>query len=125
MNSVITLRSTKLNSRSNVPTERSVQTVKKAIRAWNWSLRVSFYAFKQRVFFTHRNTSFVRGNYLSEVLLGRKMRLPAIPNYLMEGRGVFRAEPLTAPFLAMYVVLKDNITEWLTQECSDGVKEQF
>ena len=49
------------NPRSNGHAERAVQTVKKAMRAWNLSLRVSFHAFLQRVLFTHPNTSSVRG----------------------------------------------------------------
>ena len=75
------------NPRKNGLAERAVQTVKKAMRAWNSSLRVSFHAFLQRVLFTHRNTSSVRGKTPSEVLLGRKMRLPAVINYPIGGLG--------------------------------------
>ena len=49
------------NPRNNGLAERAVQTVKKAMRAWNSSHRVSFHAFLQRVLFTHRNTSSTRG----------------------------------------------------------------
>ena len=98
------------NPRSNGLAERAVQTVKKAMRAWNSSLRVSFHAFLQRVLFTHRNTSSVRGKTPSEVLLGRKMRLPAVINYPIGERVVFRAGPHTESFPARYVVRKGNNT---------------
>ena len=90
------------------------------MRAWNLSLRVSFHAFLQGVLFTHRNTSSVRGKTPSEVLLGRKMRLPAVINYPIGERVVFRAGPHTESFPARYVVRKGNNTAWLTKEDSDG-----
>ena len=108
------------NPRSNGLAELAVQTVKKAMRAWNSSLRVCFHAFLQRVLFTHRNTSFVRGKTPSEILLGRKMRLPAVINYPIGERVVFRAGPHTKSFPARYVVRKGNNTAWLTKEDSDG-----
>ena len=110
------LESPVYNPRSNGLAERAVQTVKKAMRAWNWSLPVSFHAF----LFTHRNTSSVRGKTPSEVLLGRKMRLPAVINYPIKERVVFRAGPHTDSFPARYVVRKGNNTAWLTKEVSDG-----
>ena len=110
------LESPVYNPRSNGLAERAVQTVKKAMRAWNSSLRVSFHAF----LFTHRNTSSVRGKTPSEVLLGRKMRLPAVINYPIGERVVFRAGPHTDSFPARYVVRKGNNTAWLTKEVSDG-----
>ena len=61
------------NPRSDGLAEQAVQTVKKAMRAWNSSLRVGFHAFLQRVLFTLKTPS--------EILLGRKMRLPAVINY--------------------------------------------
>ena len=108
------------NPKSNGLAERAVQTVKNAMRAWNSSLRVSFHAFLQRVLFTPRNTSSVRGKTPSEVLLGRKMRLPAVINYPIGERVIFRAGPHTKSFPARYVVWKGNNTAWLTNEDSDG-----
>ena len=94
------------------------------MRASNSSLRVSFHAFLQRVLFTHRNTSSVRGKTPSEVLLGRKMRLPAVINYPIGERVVFRAGPHTESFPARYVVRKGINTAWLTKEDSDGSAER-
>ena len=108
------------NPRSNGLAERAAQTVKKAMRAWISSLCVSFHAFLQRVLFTHRNTSSVRGKTPSEVLLGRKMRLPAVINYPIGERVVFCAGPHAEFFHARYVGRKGNSTAWLTKEGSDG-----
>ena len=108
------------NPRSNGLAERAVQSVKKAMRAWNSSLCVSFLAFLQRVLFTHRNTSSARGKTPSEVLLGRKLRLPAVINYSIGDRVVFRAGPHATSFPARYVVRKGNNTSCLTKEDSDG-----
>ena len=108
------------NPRSNGFAERDVQTVNKAMRAWNSSLRVSFYALLQRVLFTHCNTSSVRGQTPSEVLLRKKLRLPAVINFPIGERKVFRAGPHAASFPARYVVRKGNKTAWLTKEDSDG-----
>ena len=55
--------------------------------------------------FTHRKTSSVRGKTKSEVLLERKMRLPAVINYPIEERVDFYDGPLAASFTAMYVLL--------------------
>ena len=91
------------------------------MRAWNLSLRVSFHAFLQQVLFTqHRNTSSVSAKTPSEVLLGRKMRLPAVINYPIGERVVFRSGPHTESFPARYVVRKGSNTAWLTKEDSDG-----
>ena len=108
------------SKRSNGLAERAVQTVKKAMRVCNLSLRVSFHAFLQRILFTHRNTSSVKGKTPSEVLLGRKMRLPAVINFPMGERVIFRAGPHAASFPARYVVRKGDNTAWLTKENSDG-----
>ena len=87
-----------------------MQTVKKTMRAWNLSLRVSFYAILQQVLFTHCNTSSLRGKTPSEVLLGRKLRLPAVIKYPIGKRVIFRAGPHIATFPAIYVDRKGNIT---------------
>ena len=47
------------------------------------------------------------------------MRLPAVINYPIGERVVFRAGPHAAYFPARYVVRKGNNTAWLTKEDSD------
>ena len=108
------------NPRSNGLAEGAVQTVKKAMRAWNLSLCASFHAFLQRVMFTHHNTSFLRGKTPSEFLLGRKSRLSAVISYPIGEPVVFPAGPHAESFPARYVVRKGNNTAWLTKEDSDG-----
>ena len=98
------------NPRSNGLLERAVQTLKKAMRAWNSSLCVSFYVFQKRVLFTHRNISSVRGKTPLEFLLGRKVRHPAVIGYLVREHVMFYAGSDTASFPAMYVVRKENNT---------------
>ena len=84
------------NPGSNGLAERAVQTVKKAMSAWNSSLCVSFHEFLQRVLFTHHNTSSVGWKTPSELLLGRKLRLPAVINFPIGERVLFRAGPHAA-----------------------------
>ena len=52
----------------------------------------------------------------SEVLLGRKLPLPAVGNYPIGVRNVFRS----GTHFAMYVVRKVNFTAWLNHENTDG-----
>ena len=61
--------------------ERAVQTVKRSIQAWSPDLNVSFGAFLQRALKTHRNTSKTRRKTPVELLLGRKVRLPAVTDF--------------------------------------------
>ena len=67
--------------RANGIAERAVQTVKRAIQAWSPNLNVSFGAFLHRVLMTHRNTSKTLGKTPFELLVGRKVRLPAVIDF--------------------------------------------
>ena len=58
--------------------EPAVQTVKRAIQAWSPNLNVSFGAFLQRALMTHQNTPKTRGKTPVELMLGGKVRLPAV-----------------------------------------------
>ena len=64
--------------RANGIADRAVQTVKRAIEASSPNLNVSFGVFLQRALMTHRNTSKTRGKTPVELLMGRKVRLPAV-----------------------------------------------
>ena len=64
--------------RVNGVAERVVQTVKRAIQASSSNLDVSLGTFLQRALMTHRNTSKTQGRTPVELILARKVRLPAV-----------------------------------------------
>ena len=64
--------------RANEIAERAVETVKRAIQAWRPYVNVSFGAFLQRALMTYWSTSKTRGKTPVELILGRKIRLPAV-----------------------------------------------
>jgi transposase InsO family protein len=105
--------------RANGLAERAVQTVKRAMTAWQPSLRVSFHAFLQRVLFTHRNTSNARNKTPAELLIGRQLRLPAVISYPLCDNVLFRAGPKTATSPATYIMRKGTNTAWICPEGSD------
>ena len=67
--------------RANGIAERAVQTVKRATQACSSNLNVSFGAFLQRALMTHWNTSKTRDKTPVELLLGHKIRLPAVNDF--------------------------------------------
>ena len=85
--------------RANGIAEREVQTVKRAIQAWSPCLNVSFGAFLQRDLMTHRNTSKTRGRTPVELLLGRKIRLPAVTDFDLCERVLFKTTNSSATFI--------------------------
>ena len=76
--------------RANGIAERAVQTVKWAIQAWSPNLNASFSAFLQRALMTHRNTSNTRVKTPVELLLGRKVRVPAVTDFDLCERVLFK-----------------------------------
>ena len=85
--------------RANGLAERAVQTVKRALQAWSPNL-VSTGAFMQRALMTHRNTSKTRSKTPVELLLGRRVRLPAIVDFDLCEPILFKAnEKKTGQFL--------------------------
>ena len=73
----------------NLPSTVQEQRVLLNERSKQWNelfnpcpnLNVSFGAFQQRTLMTHRNTSKTRGKTPVELLLGRKVRLPAVTDF--------------------------------------------
>ena len=68
-------------SRAKELAERAFQTVKRARQAWSPNPKVSFGAFLQMALMTHRNTSKTRGKASVDLLLGRRVRLTALPDF--------------------------------------------
>ena len=82
--------------RANGLAERAVQTVKRALQEWSPNLNKLFVAFLQRALMTHRNTLKTRGKTAVELLLGRRVRLPAIADFdLCEP--IFKSNEKTVP----------------------------
>ena len=81
--------------RANGLAEKAVQTVKRALQAWSRNLNVSFGAFLQRALMTHRNTSKTRGKIPVELLLARRVRLPAIADFDLSEPILFKANEKT------------------------------
>ena len=69
------------HSRANGLAERAVQTVKRALQSWRPILNVAFGAFLQRALMIHRSTSKTKSKTPVELLLGRRVRLPAIADF--------------------------------------------
>ena len=85
--------------RANGLAERAIQTVKRALQAWIPNLNVSFGAFRQKALMTHHNTSKTRRKTPVELLLGRRVRLPAIADFDLCEPILFKANEKTKQFL--------------------------
>ena len=105
--------------RANGIAERAVQTVKRAIQAWSPNLNVSFGAFLQRALMTHRNTSKTRGKTLVELLLGRKIRLPAVTDFDLCERVLFKPTNSSPTVPATFTIRKGMKTSFIQLENSN------
>ena len=92
--------------RANGLAERAVQTVKRALQAWSPNLNVSFGAFLQRALMTHCNTSKTRSKTPVELLLGRRVRLPAIADFDLCEPNLFKANEKTKTAPATFIIMK-------------------
>ena len=99
--------------RANGLAERAVQTVKKALQAWNPNLNVKFGAFLQRALMTHRNTSKTRGKTPAELLLGRKVRLPSVVDFDLCEPNLFKANKEAATIPATFIIRKGLNTAYI------------
>ena len=95
------------NPRANGIAERAVQTVKRAIQAWSPNLNVSFGVFLQRALMTHWNTSKTRGKTPVELLLGRKVRLPAVTDFYLCERVLFKPRTVHQRFQLFSLFVKE------------------
>ena len=98
--------------------ERAVQTVKRATEAWSPNLNVSFGAFLQRAFMTHRNTSKTRGKTPVELLLGRKVRSPTVTDFELCERVLFKPTNSSPTVPAIFIIRKGINTSLIQPENS-------
>ena len=107
--------------RANGIAERAVQTVKRAIQAWSPNLNVSFGAFLQRASMPHRNTSKTktRGKTPVELLLGRKIRHPAVTDFDLCERVLFKPTKSSPTVPATFIIRKGMNTSFIQPENSN------
>ena len=105
--------------RANGIAERAVQTVKRAIQAWSPNLNVSFGAFLQRALMTHWNTSKTRGKTPVEMLLGRKIRLPAVTDFDLCERVLLKPTNSSPTVPATFIIRKGMNTSFIQPENSN------
>ena len=103
--------------RANRLAERAVQTVKRTLQACP-NLNVSFGAFLQRALTTHRNTSKTRSKTPVELLLGRRVRLPAIADFDLCEPILFKANENTKTVPAIFIIRKGLNTSFIQPENS-------
>ena len=104
--------------RANGLAERAVQTVKRALPAWSPKLNVSFGAFLQKALMTHRNTSKTRSKTPVELLLGRRVRLPAIADFDLCEPILFKANEKAKTVPATFIIRKGLNTFFIQPENS-------
>ena len=105
--------------RANGIAERAVQTVKRAIQAWSPNLNASFGAFLQRFLMTHRETSKTRGKTPVELLLGRKVRLPAVTDFDLCEQVLFKPTNSSPTVPVIFIILKGMNTSFIQPDNSN------
>ena len=112
------MESTVYLPRGNGLAERAVQTVKRAVQARSPNLNESFGVFLQRALMTHRNISKTSGKAQVELLLGRRVRLPAIADFDLCEPNLFKANVKTKPVPASFIIRKGLNTSFIQAENS-------
>ena len=102
--------------RANGLAERAVQTVKWALQAWSPNFNVSFGRFLQKALMTPRNTSKTRNKTPVELLLGRRVRLPAIADFNLCEPILFKANEKAKTVPATFIIRKNLNTSFIQPE---------
>ena len=102
--------------RANGLAERAVQTVKRALQAWSPNLNVSFGAFLQRALMAHRNTSKTRSKTPVELMLGHRVRLPAIADFNLCEPILFMANEKRKTVPVTFIIRKGLNTSFIQLE---------
>ena len=112
------MESSVYHPRANGLAERAVQTVKRALQAWSPNLNVSFGAFLQRALRTHRNISKTRSKTPVDLLLGPRVRLPAIADFDLCKPFLFKANQKTKTVPATFIIRNGLNTSFIQPENS-------
>ena len=112
------MESTVYHPRANGLAERAVQIVKRALQAWSPNLNVSFGAFLHRALMTHRNTSKTRSKTSFEILLGHRVRLPAIADFDLCEPILFKADEKSKTVPVTFIIRKGLNTSFIQPENS-------
>ena len=92
--------------------------MKRALQAWSPNLNVSFGAFLQRALMTHRNSSKTRSKTPVELLLGRRVKLPAIADFDLCEPILFKANETTKTVPATFIIRKGSKKSFIQPENS-------
>ena len=111
--------STIYHSRANCLAERAVQTVKRANQACSANLIVSFGAMLQRALMILRNTSKRRCKNCMELMLGRKVRLPAVTDFDLCEPVLFKTTSTSSKVPATFITRKEVNTLFIQPENSN------
>ena len=105
--------------RANGIAERAVQTVKRATQECSSNLNVSFGDFLQRALMTHRNTSETRDKTPVELLLGHKIRLPAVNDFDLFERVLLKPTNSSPTVPSAFIICKKMYTLFIQPENSN------
>lgn len=99
--------------RANGLAERSVQTVKCALKAWTEiKTHQDFPSFLQRILFHHRISAHSRGKSPSELMFNRQIRIPIVTT-MQQGQPIWYKPKDSTSYAATYLMTKGNNTSWI------------
>ena len=104
------------NPRADGNFERTIQTVKWAIKAWSLYLNVSFGVLLQWILMTHRNTAKTPGKLPLELLLGRKVRLPEVRDIDLFEAVLSKTMSISPTVPATFIIRKRMNTSFIQPE---------
>jgi transposase InsO family protein len=99
---------------ANGAAERAVQTVKRALRAWDERIiHADFVPFLQRVLLHHRVSSQARGKSPAELVFGRKIRVPVVSPFQQGESVLYQKTKSELPSRTEYLMHQGHNTAWI------------